>query len=725
MKRKLLTKEVEHIDITKFDARPIIDAMSKMSFTSRDLAKATEIYNMMLADKKCSIFLTLAGSTSAGGCMRLYVDLVKNNMVDAIVATGASIIDMDFFEALGFRHYQASQFVDDKVLRENYIDRIYDTYIDEEQLQACDHTIKEIADGLEPRPYSSREFIYEMGKWLVKNLARKKIRSSSVLTKTACRFSARPSPIHPPVSASCGASGRAHEKEKTVHDHRLHRRFPRADRHQDQGRNLGPAHGRRRRAEKLRAGHGGAAEILGVDAEMHKYAVQITVADVRDGACSSSTLPKKRAAGARSTPPTSRWYLPKRAASCRLLAIRRLSPLGTGKSALNAATQSCSPTSLMPSQRELFDISEGVTYLELRHDVAVAWKSAAHSGQRRFRPGSIRGTRRRAIFFQNLKWCARPLLSLSAHLPRMWRWCRRPLTALPPPREICLFAKASASSCSPKNFLELLFLAKKLAEQSGAELYTVARPEDEDWTRALLEAVDERTAIVATPHCHWTDGGLIDLPRISAKCRALGAALVIDGTQSIGALPLDVREVDADFIVTAGYKWMMGPYSFCYMYVAPRRQNGEPLEESWLNRKDSDDFAQLTHYQLQYRAGARRYDVGEHSNFMLTPIALAVGLSSCLPGVFPAMKRKLAQMTGHIAARAEAMGRRSVHHLLYGCRISSAYAAGRSHPLQLCGAENHISRRGNALRIPPHVYNTRADIDRLFDALETLVPARR
>ncbi len=162
-KSSFLNKAIEHIDITSFDARPIIDAMSKMSFTSRETANAAQIYNEMLNDKNCTIFLTLAGSTSAAGCMKVYADLVKNNMVDAIVSTGASIVDMDFFEALGFKHYQGSQFQNDNVLREHYIDRIYDTYIDEDQLQACDKTIGEIADQLEARPYTSREFIKEMG----------------------------------------------------------------------------------------------------------------------------------------------------------------------------------------------------------------------------------------------------------------------------------------------------------------------------------------------------------------------------------------------------------------------------------------------------------------------------------------------------------------------------------------------------------------------------------
>ena len=172
-KKSFLNSPVEHIDITSFDARKIIEGMSKMSFTSRDTANAAKIYNEMISDESCSIFLTIAGSTSAGGCMNLYSDLIKYNMVDAVVATGASIIDMDFFEALGFKHYQGSQFQDDTELRKNYIDRIYDTYIDEDELQVCDKKICEIADTLEPRSYTSREFIKEMGKYLKKNSIKK------------------------------------------------------------------------------------------------------------------------------------------------------------------------------------------------------------------------------------------------------------------------------------------------------------------------------------------------------------------------------------------------------------------------------------------------------------------------------------------------------------------------------------------------------------------------
>ena len=144
-----------------------------MSFFSRETANSANFYNELLKSKDCTIFLTLAGSTSAAGCMNIYKDLVKYNMVDTIVATGASIVDMDFLEALGFKHYQGSQFQDDTKLRDNYIDRIYDTYIDEEELQICDKIICKIADSLEPRSYTSREVIYQMGKYVKKNSTKK------------------------------------------------------------------------------------------------------------------------------------------------------------------------------------------------------------------------------------------------------------------------------------------------------------------------------------------------------------------------------------------------------------------------------------------------------------------------------------------------------------------------------------------------------------------------
>jgi deoxyhypusine synthase len=289
-KAELLARTVKHIDIRSFDARPIIEAMDHMSFTSRDLARATSIYNQMLADKDCSIFLVIAGSTSAGGCMDLYAELVRSNMVDGIVATGASIVDMDFFEGLGHKHYQALEVPDDNVLRSLYIDRIYDTYIDEEQLQDCDHTIGEIANSLEPKAYSSRAFIREMGKYLAEHG-----KKENSLVKLAYEHDV---PIFCPafVDSSAGFGLVKHQVERM----KAKQPYMVLD---------AIADFRELTDIKIAAGTTGllmigggvpknfiqdtvvCAEILGhEDVEMHKYAVQITVADVRDGACSSSTL---------------------------------------------------------------------------------------------------------------------------------------------------------------------------------------------------------------------------------------------------------------------------------------------------------------------------------------------------------------------------------------------------------------------------------------------------
>ena len=285
-KKEFLKYPIEHIDITSFDSRKIISSMQKMSFVSREIGNAANIYNEMLKDKDCTIFLTLAGSTSAAGCMNIYRDMIRYNMVDAIVATGASIIDMDFFEALGFKHYQGSQFQNDNELRKNYIDRIYDTYIDEEELQVCDNTICEIADSLKTKSYTSREFIYEIGKYLKSNSKKK-----GSLIETAYENNI---PIFCPAFTDSSAGfGLVMHQEKNPNNHitiDAIREF----------RELTEIKIRSRVSGLFMIGGGVpknfiqdtviCAELLGKKVDMHKYAIQITVADPRDGACSSSTL---------------------------------------------------------------------------------------------------------------------------------------------------------------------------------------------------------------------------------------------------------------------------------------------------------------------------------------------------------------------------------------------------------------------------------------------------
>ncbi|NTW32544.1 MAG: deoxyhypusine synthase, partial [Bacteroidetes bacterium] len=165
-KRELLKEKIEHLDIKKYNVVPMVDAMNEMAFQARNLARGAKIFDMMQKDKDCVVFLTLAGSLISAGLKMVIVDMIKNNMVDAIVSTGANIVDQDFFEALGFRHYKGTPFINDNELRDLSIDRIYDTYIDEDDLRICDDTIGKIANSIEPKPYSSREFIIEMGKFL-------------------------------------------------------------------------------------------------------------------------------------------------------------------------------------------------------------------------------------------------------------------------------------------------------------------------------------------------------------------------------------------------------------------------------------------------------------------------------------------------------------------------------------------------------------------------------
>jgi deoxyhypusine synthase len=285
-KSDLLREVVEHIDIKQHNVVPLVEAMSKMAFSARDLGRAAEIYDTMIRDQDCAIILCLAGSLFSAGLKNVVVDLVRNNMVDAIVSTGAIIVDQDFFEALGFKHYQGDIFMSDDVLRRLAIDRIYDTYIDEDQLRVCDATTGEIADSLEPRPHSSREFIREMGRYLTKNA---KNRDSVVLTAFEKNV-----PIFCPAFSDCSAGFGL-----------IHHQWHNPDKHLslDSAKDfleLTKVKIGSKQSGLLMIGGGVpknfaqdtvvAGDYLGFDVGMHKYAVQITVADDRDGALSGSTL---------------------------------------------------------------------------------------------------------------------------------------------------------------------------------------------------------------------------------------------------------------------------------------------------------------------------------------------------------------------------------------------------------------------------------------------------
>jgi deoxyhypusine synthase len=285
-KKDFLREQIQHIDIKAFDVVPLVESYKNMAFQARNLYRASKYYDMMLEDKNCSVILTLAGSLFSAGLKDVVVDMVRNNMVDAIVSTGAIMVDQDFFEGLGYKHYMGTQFVDDNELRDLMIDRIYDTYIDEEELRDCDFTVGKICDALEHRPYSSREFIWHMGEYLAKY---GKNKNSVVLAAYENNV-----PIFVPAFSDCSAGFGF-----------VHHQFNNPDSHVSLDSAKDFLELTKIKLDAFETGlymvAGGvpknftqdvvvAADILGKEVPMHKYAIQITVADERDGALSGSTL---------------------------------------------------------------------------------------------------------------------------------------------------------------------------------------------------------------------------------------------------------------------------------------------------------------------------------------------------------------------------------------------------------------------------------------------------
>jgi selenocysteine lyase/cysteine desulfurase len=265
-----------------------------------------------------------------------------------------------------------------------------------------------------------------------------------------------------------------------------------------------------------------------------------------------------------------------------------------------------------------------------------------------------------------------------------------------------------------------IYVWQDLARERGAAVVTVPRPGDGNWTGAVLEAITPQTAVAALPHCHWTDGTLIDLVAVGDHCRACAAALVVDGTQSLGAMPFSVKAIQPDFLVTTAHKWLLGPYSYGFCYVAPRWQEGRPLEENWLNREGSEDFARLVQYRAAYQDGAKRFDAGEASNFILAPIA-GEALRQILSWGVADIAASLRTRTDAIAERAAALGlavapaaHRAPH--LIGLRHPQGFPTDL--PARLAAARVFASARGDSIRIAPHVYNTDADVERLFEVLQ-------
>ena len=375
----------------------------------------------------------------------------------------------------------------------------------------------------------------------------------------------------------------------------------------------------------------------------------------------------------------------------------------------------------LASQRHLFDIPDDVAFLNCAY-ISPLPKLSLIAGERGLRRKAQPWTIAPADFFATSETVRRLFADLInadagdiAFAPAVSYGMAHAAHNIP-------IAKTQAIVTLAEQFPSNVYPWMDLAERTGAAFVSVPRPGDDDWTSALLACIDRSTGIVAVPHCHWTDGGLIDLEAVGTACRSVGAALCVDATQSVGALPLDVRRIDPDFVAVAGYKWLLGPYSLGFLYVAPRRQGGRPIEHNWIARKDSEDFAGLVNYNREFQAGARRFDVGERSNFALMPVAEAsLKLLSewTVPRVLEALRLRIAAIAerarGEFGIGSVPAHRRAGHYL--GLRFSGGIPSDL--PMRLAAAQVYVSVRGQAMRVTPHVWNTDDDVEKLFAVLKT------
>jgi len=373
----------------------------------------------------------------------------------------------------------------------------------------------------------------------------------------------------------------------------------------------------------------------------------------------------------------------------------------------------------IPCQRALFDIPDDVAWLNCAY-MSPLMKSALAAGEAGMRGKARPWTIAPADFFPGPEE-ARHLfariinaepdeIAIVPSVSYGMAVAARNLTA-PMGRRIVLLDEQFPSN---------VYAWRDLAKRTGAVIDTIRRPADDDWTAALLDAISDDVALAALPNMHWTDGGVIDLERVAAALREVGAALALDITQSGGALPIDVKQVRPNFLACASYKWLLGPYSLGFLYVDPKHHGGRPLEHNWIARAGSEDFAGLVNYRDEFQPGARRFDVGELSNFALMPQATAA-LRQILEWGVEAIHETLSARTEAIAARAAALGIGSVprrlragHYL--GLRFEDGVPEGLGQ--RLADENIHVSVRGRSMRVTPHLYNTDVDVDRFFAVLE-------
>ena len=370
--------------------------------------------------------------------------------------------------------------------------------------------------------------------------------------------------------------------------------------------------------------------------------------------------------------------------------------------------------SIIPCQRHLFDIPEEVAYFDCAK-MSPLLLSAAEAGRRglmrKAHPWDVKAEH----FFDESDRVRAALASLIGATADDVAIIPSVSFGMATVMGNVSVAAGQSIVTLAEDFPSTVYACRWLAKETESTLITVARPEDGDWTSAILDAIDGDTALVCTPNVHWVCGGLIDVEAIARRCRSVGAVLVLDTTQSTGALPIDMAVVDPDYLIAASYKWLLGPYSLGFLYAAPRHQQGRPLEQGWITRAGARDFRTLASYGETLEPNARRFDMGERSNFALLPVAGAAIEQLAEWGV-DNIAETLGQVTGALAGRLAERGfgslppeRRAPHYL--SVRFDGGMPEGIEE--RLAAGNVHVSLRGERMRITPHLYNNEADMDRL------------
>lgn len=379
---------------------------------------------------------------------------------------------------------------------------------------------------------------------------------------------------------------------------------------------------------------------------------------------------------------------------------------------------------LLPSQRHLFDISDDIAYFNCAYNAPQLNES-----QRRLLDGvyskSHPWERTAQSFFDDAETVRRLAADIFggdadgyAVVPAASYGISTAARAVEPHLQA-----GDRMLVIAEEFPSIVLPLRRTAQATGATLFTVPTPADGDWTRAILSHIDTTVKVVAVSSCHWTNGVYIDLNAIGAACRSAGCTLIVDATQTLGAMPFSVEEVQPDFLVAAGYKWLLCPYGFSLLYVAPRWRDARPLEESWLARSNAENFAELVKYSDSYMPGARRFDVGEKNTATILPGAVAALEQIKAWGVHD-IADSLAAINARIASRLAQLGcrlpeeaQRCPH--MFGAQLPPSYSGNLVAELKMRNI--YISQRGNALRFAPHLHVNEQDVQRLLAAMDELL----